>query len=163
MLLIPYDEMRKVVPQGLREYLGIEIIRGNQTATAPDYPYGTYNVTTIAGANNGTWQQHEDGVDRLMVRSIWSWSFLSADYDESVALAIKAREWFEHSGRAWLSEHGITVQSTTDINNRDNILTVEYERKNGFDVVFYVYDEAKNLTDTIGTIEGVEVAHEITT
>lgn len=160
--MIPYEEMREVVSRGLHEYLGIQIIRGNQTAKAPAYPYGTYNVTTIAGKNDGTWQQHEDGIDRLMVRSIWSLSFLSADYDESVALAIKAREWFQRSGRAFLSQHGITVQSTTDINNRDNILTVEYERKNGFDVVFYVYDEAKNLTDTIGTIEGVEVAHEIT-
>lgn len=160
--MIQFEEMREIVSKGLREYLGIQIIRSNQTADAPAYPYGTYNATTIAGKNNGTWQQHEDGIDRLLVRSIWSFSFLSADYDESVALAIRALEWFQRTGRAWLSEHGITVQSTTDINNRDNILTVKYERKNGFDVVFYVYNEVKNLTDTTGTIEGVDIAHEIT-
>lgn len=148
--------------RGLSEYLGIQIIRGNQSAEAPNYPYGAYNITTIAGANNGTRQQHDDGIDRLMVRSIWSFSFLAADYDESVMLAIKAREWFEHTGRGRLAEHGAIVQSTTDITNRDNILTVEYERKNGFDVVFYVYDEVQNLTETNGYIEGADIAPERT-
>lgn len=159
--MIPYKNIRTVIAQGLKEYLGVPVIRGNQTAKAPAYPYAVYNATTIAAANNGTYQQHQDGIDRLMVRSIWSFSFLSADHDESVALALKARQWFLHTGRAWLSERGVTVQSATDINNRDNILTVEYERKNGFDVVFYVYDETESLTDTNGYIETAQIAHEI--
>lgn len=159
MHLIDYKKMRETIPKGLKEYLGVPIIRGNQTAPAPAYPYGTYNVTTIAGANNGTWQQHEDGIDRLMVRSIWSFSFLSDDWDESVNLATKAREWFQHTGRSRLAEHGVTVQSTTEITNRDNILTVDYERKNGFDVFFYVYDEVGNPASTYGYIESAEIAH----
>ena len=159
--MIDYKTMRATVAKGLKEHLGVAVIRSNQTAPAPDYPYASYNITTLASKNNGTWQQHEDGIDRLMVRSIWSFSFLSDDWDESVGLAIKAREWFEHTGRTWLSERGITVQSTTDINNRDNILTVEYERKNGFDVVFYVFDEAQSLADTCGIIETVKTTHTI--
>jgi hypothetical protein len=160
--LIPYKELTTVIPKGLREHLGIDIIQGNQTAPAPAYPYGSYNVTTIAAANNGTWQKHEDGIDRKMVRSIWSLSFLSDDWDESVELAIKAREWFEHTGRVWLAEQGITVQSTTDINNRDNLLTVEYERKNGFDVVLYVYDEVSDPAKKYGYINNVRATHKRT-
>ena len=160
--MIPYKELTTIVPTGLREHLGIPVIQGNQMAPAPAYPYSTYNVTTIAGENNGTWQQHPDGKDRKLVRSVWSFSSLSNDWDESVANAIKAREWFEHIGRAWLSERGITVQSVTQVTNRDNILTVEYERKNGFDVVFYVYDEVDSLVSTNGYIESADVAHEIT-
>lgn len=160
--MIPYKELTTVVPTGLREHLGIPVIRGNQTAPAPAYPYGTYNITTIAGENHGTWQQHDDGKDRKLVRSILSFSFLSDDEDESVFLAVKAKNWFEHTGRVWLAERGVTVQSVTQVTNRDNVLTVEYERKNGFDVVFYVYDEVDNLVDTNGYIESAEVAHEIT-
>lgn len=137
------------------------VIRGNQTAELPAYPFASYNITTLASANNGTYQEHADGIDRLMVRSIWSFSFLSGDYDESVGLAIKAREWFERTGRTWLADNGVTVQSTTEITNRDNILTVEYERKNGFDVVFYVYDEVENPADTSGYIESVETTPEV--
>jgi hypothetical protein len=159
--MLDLNKMRTMVAKGLKEYLGVSVIRGNQTAQAPPYPYVIYNVTTVADANNGTYQQHEDSIDRLMVRSIWSLSFLSKDHDESIMLASKAREWLMHTGRVWLAEHGITVQSTTDIINRDNILTVEYERKNGFDVVFYVYDEAENPAKTTGYIEGVYIAHEM--
>lgn len=160
--MIDYKTMRAVIPKGLKDYLGVTVIRGNQTAAAPPYPYASYNVTTVAGANNGTYQQHADGIDRIMVRSIWSFSFLSDDYDESMALAIKAREWFLYSGRTYLSEHGITVQSAADIINRDNILTVEYERKNGFDVVFYAFDEVESLTEANGIIESAEITHETT-
>lgn len=160
--MIDLYAMRQTIATGLREAIGVPVIRSSQTATAPPYPYVSYTVTTPASANNGTWQQHPDGIDRQMVRSIWSFSFLSADYDESMMLASKARTWLTHTGRVWLSDHGVTVQSCTDINNRDSILAVEYERKNGFDAVFYVYDEAENPSETAGYIEGVEIAHEIT-
>lgn len=160
--MIPYKELTTAIPKGLREHLGIPVIQGNQTAPAPPYPYSTYNVTTIATANNGTWQKHPDGVDRKLVRSIWSLSFLSADEDESVFLAVKARSWFEHVGRVWLAEQGVTVQSTTVILNRDNLLTVEYERKNGFDVVLYVYDEVSDPAVAYGYIESAEFNHERT-
>lgn len=159
--MIAYKEMRSTVATGLKDYLGVPVIRGNQISESPEYPFCSYNVTTIAGENNGTWQQHEDGIDRKMVRSIWSFTFLSADWEESVMLATKAREWFEHTGRMWLSERGITVQSTTEITNRDNILTVDYERKNGFDVFFYVFDEAENPSKSTGYIESATVTREI--
>lgn len=161
--MIDLHGIRKTILTGLREYLGIQMIRSDQTAHAPEYPYGTAKATTPAAANLGTWQQHDDGIDRKMVRSIWSFSFLSTDHDECVMYATKARAWFENTGHVWLTERGINVQSTTDINNRDNILTVEYERKCGFDVVLYVFDEAENPSKYTGYIEGAEIAHNITT
>ena len=161
--MLDLKSIRVALFTGLSEYLGITMIRSDQTGPAPAYPYGTGKATTPAAANNGTWQQHDDGVSRLMVRSIWSFSFLSADYDESVMLATKAREWVSHTGRVWLSERGIVVQSVTDIANRDNILTVEYESKHGFDVVLYVWDVAQNPTETSGIIEGAEFAPNETT
>lgn len=160
--MIPYDSIKETVAKGLSDYLGIKIIRGNQIEQAPALPYGTYNVTMIAGANRGTWQEHEDGKDRKQVRSVWSFSFIAKEWDQSVGYAIKARGWFDHSGRALLSEKGITVQSTTDVTNRDNVLTVEYERKNGFDVVFYVYDEVESIASVNGHIESAEFTHERT-
>lgn len=160
--MIPIDQMLDFIPAGLSEYLGVPVIRGNQSKKAPSYPYVTYNLTTPAGANNGTWQEHEDGIDRLMVESIWSFSTLSTDWQESMILANRAREWFQRTGQTYLSDHGITVQSTTQINNRDNILALEYERKNGFDVVFYVYDEVKNPSESTGYIEDAEIVRKMT-
>lgn len=158
--MIDLKRMRTVISTGLSKYLGIPVIRNDQSAPAPAYPYMTLKATTPASENLGTWQKHSDGIDRKLVRSIWSVSSLSDDYDVSVSNAIKAREWLENTGRVYLSDNGITVQSTTAINNRDNILTVDYERKNGFDVVFYMFDEVENPTNTNGYIESAEIAHE---
>lgn len=155
--MIDIDKIQSIVPKGMSKYIGIPVIRANQTANAPSLPYGTYSITTIATANNGTWQQHEDGVDRLLVRSIWSFTFITDDWLQSIMYASRAREWMTHSGRVLLADNGITVQSVTDITNRDNILTVEYQRKNGFDVVFYVYDEAANPSEQAGYIESVSL------
>ena len=157
--MIDYEKYRPAVAKGVSNYVGVPVIRGNQSAPAPPYPYLMYNITTPAGKNDGTWQQHDDGIDRLMVKSIWSITSISDDYDQSVTNAMKAREWIMHVGRAALSAQGITVQSVTEINNRDNVLTVEYERKNGFDVVFYVYDAVSN--PTTGIIDNVGVAHDM--
>lgn len=160
--MLDLKDKRTAVSQGLKGYTGRPVIRGNQTAPLPPFPFLSYNVTTPAGDNKGTYQKHEDGIDRLMVRSVWSFSAHAEDWDESVMLATQAREWIEHSGRAWLAEHGITVQSTTEVTNRDNILTVEYERKNGFDAVFYFYDEVENPSESAGYIEGANIARKTT-
>ena len=156
MHLIDYDKMREIIKNGLETHLKVPVIRGNQTAKQPDYPFVSYNITTIAGANNGTWQQHEDGIDRKLVRSIWSFSVLAQSWNKSVSLANKTREWIDRAGRLILSDNGITVQSIGEITNRDNILTVEYECKNGFDVVFYVYDETANTIEQSSYIESAE-------
>lgn len=159
--MIPYAKNETVVVSGLAKHLGITIRRTNQTAPAPDYPYGSYTVTTLASSNNGTWQRHPDGKDRMLVRSIWSLSFLADENDKSVELAIKARDWLEHTGRTYLKDNEIIVQSTTEITNRDNLLTSGYEYKHGFDVAFYVYDEVDNPVEQTGYIETTEIPHKV--
>lgn len=159
--MIPFDKNEAVVVSGLAKFLGITMKRTNQMASAPAYPFGTYTVTTLASANNGTWQRHPDGKDRKLVRSIWSLSFLADNNDQSVQLAVKARDWLEHIGRTYLKDNEIIVQSTTEITNRDNLLTAGYEYKNGFDVVFYLYDEVDNPVEETGYIETVEIPHEV--
>ena len=51
-----YDKLRETVVKGLKDYLNVPVIRGNQNAEPPDYPYVSYNITTLESANNGTWE-----------------------------------------------------------------------------------------------------------
>lgn len=152
--MISYEEMRAVIVKGLKDYLKCPIIRSNQNSEPPPYPYTTYTITTLMSENRGTWQEHDDGVDRKAVTQTWSLSFLSDDNLESVTLANKAREWLDRVGTEYLNSNGVIVQSVGVITNRDNILTVEYEYKNGFDVVFWLYDEVGNPIEQ--TIESVD-------
>lgn len=139
--------------KGLKEYTGATVVRTNQTGKKPDYPFLSYTITTLASENNGSWGTYPDGLDRQQVQQIWSISALSDDAADSMTLAVAAREWLEHTGRTVLKDSGITVKSTGAITNRDNIISIEYEYKNGFDVVFYLFDTAATPIAKTGYIE----------
>lgn len=139
--MIDYKNIKDTIVSGLETYLKCPVIRSNQNKKPPPYPYTTFTITTLMSENKGTWQEHTDGVDRKAITQTWSLSFLSDDNFESVSLANKAREWLDHVGTKILNENGVIIQSVGPVTNRDNILSVEYEYKNGFDVVIWLYDE----------------------
>lgn len=155
--MIPYDDIRTAVVTGLKAHLGIEIVRTNQNAPAPAYPFGSYTITTLAAANNGTWGKYADGKDRKQVKQIWSLSFQSDKSTEAAILASKAHAWLDHAGHIYLKDMGVVVQSVGNITNRDNILTADYEYKYGFDVVFYIFDEVDNPDEGTGFIETADI------
>lgn len=142
--MIDYDGIRRVVVKGLREYLNCPVIRSNQNETPPDYPFISYTITTPMSENNGTYGEYEDGTDRKPFTQVWSISALSNDDTESVTLACKTREWFDSVGTLYLNDNNVIIQKIGDITNRDNILTVEYEYKKGFDIVLYLFDTLEN-------------------
>lgn len=157
--MIDVDKLKQVVVSGLKKYLGCEVIRTNQNAEPPAYPYVSYTITTLASANNGTYEEYEDGTTRKQLTQTWSITAQSNSEGESVNLALKAREWLDYAGRVYLKDNGVIVQSVTNITNRDNILTVEYEYKNGFDVVFYLFDETENNINKSGVIEEAKLTY----
>lgn len=138
--MIDIENMRMVVVKGLKKYLNCPVIRSNQAAEAPPYPYLSYTVTTLMSANNGTYGEYDDYKARKPVTSIWSITAQSDDNIESVTLANKAKNWLDYVGTVFLNDNDVIVQSTTNVTNRDNVLTSEYEYKNGFDVVFWGFD-----------------------
>lgn len=155
--MIEYDKLRATIVAGLKKYLKCPVIRSNQNAEPPPYPYVSYTIRTLLSAYNGTYGEYEDGTARKPFTQTWSISVLAADNTESVALAIKAREWLDRVGTTYLNDNDVIVQSIGNITNRDNVLTVEYEYKNGFDVVFWLFDtinsEVEEATETIESIE----------
>ena len=153
--MFDYENIRTVIVKGLKKYLNCPVIRSNQSAEPPPYPYVSYTITTLMSANNGTYGEYEDGIDRKSFTQTWSISALSNDNTESVMLAVKAREWLDRVGAVYLRDNNVIVQSIGSITNRDNILTVDYEYKNGFDVVFWLFDEVT------GTTESEEIIKEI--
>lgn len=153
--MFDYEAFKIFVASGLKKYLGVPIIRADQNQKPPPYDYGTYKATTPMGENKGTYGEYEDGTARKPVKSIWSFSFLSDKETNSFNLANKARTWFDYVGATYLSDNNIIVESVGAVGNRDNILTIEYEYKKGFDVTFLIFDEIE-IPET-ETIEAVEI------
>lgn len=155
--MIDNENLRLTVVKGLKNYLQIPVIRGNQNAEPPKYPYLSYNVTTAASENKGTYGEYSDGTDRKPVTQTWSIAVQSDNESEALLLSQKAHDWFDHIGRTYLSDNHIIVQSVTGITSRDSILTIEYEYKKGFDVVFWLLDEIENPIEYVGEIKFAEI------
>lgn len=157
--MVDYKNIQRVVVSGLKKYLGCPVIRTNQNTNAetPNYPYLSYTITTLTNENKGTYGEYEDGIDRKPVTQTWSITAQSDNNDESVMLAGKAKEWLDHYGSVHLNDNGIIVQSVGSISNRDNVLTSEYECKNGFDVFFWLFDEVENPVKVNSYIEEAEI------
>ncbi len=144
-----------LIVNGLQKELDCPVIRANQTAPIPSYPYVSYTLITPISANNGTWGNYNDAVDRIPVTQTWSFTVQSNDMTESMTMAIKACNWFQHVGRTYLEDNNLIVQQIGDITSRDSLLTIGYEYRNGFDVVFWLLDEVKSTIESIGTIDEV--------
>ena len=151
--MIDYDGIRAVIAKGLSEYLKCPVIRSNQAKEPPSYPYISYTITMLASQNNGTYGEYSDGVDRKPVTQTWSITALSDKDGESTQLANKAVDWLERVGSTYLNENNIIVQRVGNVTNRDNFLTVEYEYRNGFDMVIYLMNETTRQADTIDNVE----------
>ena len=160
-MIVDFENTRKSIAKGLKEYLQCKVIRGNQTAETPAFPYCVYNITTLASRNNSTYGVYEDGKARKPVTMTMSFTSRSDDYSEAVMLASKAREWLEYAGRTYLNDNNVIVQSVGNITDRSNLITVEYMYSYGFDVVLWLFDEVGAEQAGEGEIETATI-NEIT-
>lgn len=145
-----------MIVEGMQKELGCLVIRANQTAPLPPYPYVSYTIITPISANLGTWGRYDDGKERKPFTQVWSFTAQSDDCIQSMELAIKARDYLEHVGTVYLNDNDIIVEQVGSVTNRDNLLTVEYEYRNGFDVTFWLFGEVDDTRVKTGTIENVE-------
>lgn len=155
--MIDFEKHREIVAKGLKKYLGCPVIQSNQNAKLPKYPFVSYTITTLMNENGGTYGVYEDGAERKPFTQIWSISALSDKSDESLSLACKAREWLDRAGNTYLTDNGVIVQSVGSITNRDNVLSVEYEYRNGFDVAFVLFDTIEGMADTDEYIDTADI------
>lgn len=155
--LIDLDKIRSIIVKGLKEELKVPIIRANQTGASPPYPYLSYTITSLISDKNGTWGEYDDGMHRKPGTQTWSLTVQSDKADEAMALCIKARDWLDHTGNVYLKDNKIIVQSVGAVNNRDNLITIEYENRFGFDFVLWFLNETGNLLEQAGTIDTVDI------
>lgn len=147
---------RTIIVTGLKKELNIPVIRSNQTAPAPPYPYLSYTITTLMNDKNGTWGEYADGYNRKPFTQVWSITIQSDNSEQAMNLCIKARDWLDRVGKTYLNDNGVIVQSVGAINNRDNLITIEYEYRMGFDCTMWFLNVLDSSTEENGQIETVE-------
>lgn len=160
MKMFDFDKARATIATGLSAYLNCPVIRSNQNAIPPPYPYVSYSITTLMSENKGTYGVYSDGIDRKPFIQTWSITVLSNDNSECMTLVCKARDWLDHVGTVYLNDNKVICQSVGSISNRDNFLTTDYEYRNGFDVKFWFMNEVTNPKEINGIIETATITQE---
>lgn len=156
--MIEYDDWWIPLQNGLSSYIIQNVIQAETTGKQPPYPFITIKQTSPAigvgipaiftGAGTQTIEQ-----DYEMVLSLTAHS----DAIESATdLANKARNYFLGKGTVELSDAYIAIVDVLPATNRDVFLTIEYERRIGFDVRLRVRDTE---TYNIDVIEKVTINH----
>lgn len=155
--MIDQKKLNIVITEGLKRATGCEIVKANLAgAPIPPYPYISFNILN-SETLKGTYSV-SDGVRTMPVKQTWSITTQGGNDNETLHVAMAAKDWFEESGRTILNDSQIVVQDVGAIVNRDTFLTIEYEYRKGFDVILLLLNqigaESKETIEHIN-IEGV--------
>lgn len=132
--MIEQTRINRVIAEGLKAVTGCEVVKANLTkAPIPPYPYISFSITQTE-TRRGTYSKGEKCY--MPLSQTWSITVQGENDDEALQKAMEARDWLEEVGRLELADQGIVVSRVGAIHNRDTLLTLEYEYRKGFDVVF---------------------------
>lgn len=132
--MISLREKEIAVLRGLQEYLNVVVIRANVTTPKPAYPYVSYTITTPIVTNSSSFGVYPNNEQYKHFNQIWSVTVQSDDDTQALELVMKAHDYFERAGIIVLGEQGISVEQVGSVDTRDNLISIEYEYRKGFDV-----------------------------
>ncbi|MBD8026425.1 hypothetical protein H9636_07105 [Ureibacillus sp. Re31] len=152
--MIQYDDVWLPLQNGLSSYLGIPVIQAEDVGDQPPYPFISIKKTTN-GSNVG--QVIESIKDRTKTieqdtEMVFSITCNAAKIEDADNYANKARAYFLGKGHIDLSDHNITIVDVLNATSRDVFLTVDYERRVGFDLRLRMRGEESFEIDVIETI-----------
>lgn len=155
-----YDDIWIPTQNGLSNYTKIEVIQAEGMGKQPPYPF--FSIKSISPAISvGNVTESVD--DNLMtieqdIEIVLSITCNAEKIEDAENYSNKARGYFLGKATIDLSDANITVVEVLNANNRDVFLTVDYERRVGFDVRLRVRGRE---TFEIDVIESVELKEEI--
>lgn len=89
----------------------------------------------------------QDGVRYRDLLQTWSFTVQSDKDSEASDIAIRLYDWFQLQGYLCLTDNEIVVERISDITNRDNMISVAYEYRYGFDVDFRMRHEVERTVE----------------
>jgi hypothetical protein len=155
-------QLRNNLVAAIQAHTGSLIIPQDSEGERPEGKHATYKITSTGGPAAGRETTlYIPGPDALVMQSekeerlTISFTAYSFDADESFALAEQIREFFAFYGEDVLRANNAVVDELTEVDNRDEFLIDEYERKNGFDVIIRILREFQRSVDFFENVEGI--------
>lgn len=155
--MIDQEKINLLITAGINGVTGCEVVKANMAnAPIPPYPYLSFTVLNT-DTKKGTYSAAL-GAKFMPLTQTWSFTIQGDKDNEAQLVAMKAKDWLEETGRLYLNDHGIVVQSVGAITNRDTLLTIEYEYRKGFDAVLSIMNVVDGENEE--TIDSAEIEKE---
>lgn len=150
-----HEIVRNALIKGLHDYMNLLVIQSSTIGDMPKYPFITYTVTSpylkvgfdeeYTEEVNSTYQNRHV----LHYERVFSFTIVSKDEDEAMDLCVKAIRYFSNDGVLELKDKNIVIVEITNVAARDNFITIDYDRRYGFDVRIRLADEEVRETEDI--------------
>lgn len=158
--MMTHENVRNALVKGLYDYMGTLVIQSSTIGDMPAYPFITYTVTSPY-LRLGVDEEYTEQVDStyqnrhvLHYERVFSFTIASKDEDEAMDLCMKAIRYFRNDGVLELKDKNIVIVEITNVTARDNFITIDYDRRYGFDVRIRLADEeVRETADIIETID----------
>lgn len=161
--MIKNSDTRNSIIGGLNEYMKGEcvILQSTNVEKTQEYPYGTYTIINprLEPVRPAIYENEStDSIKRTyetIIEQVYSFTIIGNEEDQVLDLTHKAINFFRIYGVKQLSIKNIVIVEVSNVQNRDNFVTIDYEKRVGFDVRFRMvevseyedkeYIEASNL------------------
>lgn len=146
------SEYNRLICDGIQEAFGCPAVKSNLVEHVPDYPYVSFTITGIR-TRPRTYADAERPYVPAEVS--YSWTVQSNSDDEATELAHRLHDWFDMTGRMYLKDNGMVFTDVGGITERDNMITLEYEYRKGFDCVLHLMNYVDRDTEVIDSFTPV--------
>ena len=146
------SEYNRLLCDGIQEKFGCAVVKSNITEHVPEYPYISFTMTGIR-TQQRTYADAE--MPYVPAEITYSWTVQSNDDDEALELAHGLHDWFEMTGRMYLKDNGMVFTDVGGIVERDNMITLQYEYRKGFDCILHLMNYVDRDQEVIDTFTPV--------
>lgn len=157
--MIDYKRIKRVMVGHINSFTGREVVLQASNDPQPAYPFCSYTITSPYLPVSRAFE----GLDMVEdVEMVFSLTWHSQDATEAQELAHKTAMAFKtQAGTTALADSHIAVVRVEGFQNRDTFLTIDSERRVGFDVRIRIRhietDESLETIETVEVIETVEI------
>lgn len=156
-----HEIVRNALVKGLHDYMDLLVIQSSTIGDMPKYPFITYTVTSPY-LHLGVDEEYTEQVNStyqnrhvLHYERVFSFTIVARDEDVAMDTCMKAIRYFRNDGVLELKDKGIAIVEITNVTARDNFITIDYDRRYGFDVRIRLADE--EIRETRDIIEKVNL------
>lgn len=156
---VKHEIVRNALVKGLHDYMNMLVIQSSTIGDMPRYPFISYTVTSpylrLGQDEEYTTQENSTYQNRhvLHYERVFSFTIVAKDEDTAMNTCMKAIRYFRNDGVLELKDKGIAIVEISNVTARDNFITIDYDRRYGFDVRIRLADEeVRETTDIIEQI-----------